>query len=231
MASLRAWLTLARAALTSGSTREFYDRVASVYDTIFNRHGIHADVMLGVLRRYVPTADDGYVIDLACGTGFLTERLFTAGYRPIGIDFSEPSLRILRDRLPQVPVLLADAERLPLAPGCAAAVLCLGSWRHFSDPDAVASEIARVLRPDGVAIISYFPPAFGGVLQIRHKLLRAWVEGAYDHLVRFRGYSDRAGSDLEDEAMRILHRHFENVSHIPSGTYAGALVARLPRDG
>lgn len=229
MTSLRAWLQVLGAALTSGSTREFYDRVADVYDTVFDRHAIHADVMLELLRQHVPTTDDDFVIDLACGTGFLTGRLAAEGYSPIGIDFSEPSLRVLRDRLPSIPIVTADARRLPLTDDCASAVLCLGSWRHFPDPDSVASEIARVLRPGGLVIISYFPPAFGGVFHIRNSWVRPWLEKAYDRLVRLWGYSDRTSGSLERETIGLLQRHFMEVSRIRSGAHAWALVARAPR--
>jgi ubiquinone/menaquinone biosynthesis C-methylase UbiE len=227
--SLLAWLHVLGAALTSISTRRFYDRVAASYDAVFRRHGVHADVMVDVLRQHVPTSDDDFVVDLACGTGFLTARLAAEGYRPIGIDFSEPSLRVLLDRLPSVAVVLADAHRLPLTSGCAAAVLCLGSWRHFADPDAVASEIARVLRPDGIAIISYFPPAFGGVIQINNAWLRRWMAWVYDHLVRLWGFVDRTGEALETEAMDALYCYFDDVRRIPSGKDCRALVARVPR--
>lgn len=228
MSKPHAWLQVLRAALTSASTQAFYDRVASVYDTVFQRHGVHADVMIKILRQHVPDAGDGVVIDLACGTGFLTARLAAGGYSPIGIDFSEPCLRALQARLPHVPVVQADAERLPLTCGCASAVLCLGAWRHFSDPEAVSSEIARVLKPGGLAIISYFPPAFGGVLQIRSSWLRPWVAGIYDRIMRLWGYSDRTGRALEDEATEILHSYFREVQRIPSGPNCRAVLARFP---
>ena len=230
MPSLRAWLQVLWAVLTSGSTRAFYDCVASIYDTVFQRHSVHADVMIEVLRQNMSSTDDCVVIDLACGTGFLTERLTAAGYCPIGIDFSEASLRILQARLPRVHVVQANAERLPLVSGCASAVLCLGSWRHFSDPDAVASEIARVLRPGGIAIIGYFPPAFGGVFQIRTSWLRTRIERFYDYVVKLAGYSDSTSSMLEGEAKEILHSYFRNVRSIPSGSDCRAVLARFPSE-
>lgn len=228
MPSLRTWLQVLWAALTSGSTQAFYDRIAGVYDTVFQRHSVHADVMMEAVREYMPCADDGAVIDLACGTGLLTERLAEAGYSPIGIDFSEASLRVLQARLPRVHVVQADAERLALASGCASAVLCLGSWRHFSNPDAVASEIARVLRPGGFAIIGYFPPAFGGVFQLRDSWLRVRIERVYDYVVKLAGYSDRTSSTLEYEAKEILRSYFRNVRSIPSGSDCQAVFAQFP---
>lgn len=229
MIKATAWLRVLGAALTTGSTRAFFDRIAPVYDVAFDRHARHADVMLQILRDSLPSEKDGLVIDLGCGTGFLTRGLVSAGYRALGIDVSEQSLRVMHEFLPTASVVQADAGQLPLESECADAVLCLGAWRHLPSPDAAASEIARVLRPDGIAIVSYFPPAFGGVFHLKRTWLRSRLSWLYDRLMPLLGYSDKVGEGLETQAVSALKTHFETVRRVPSGANWTALVAKYPR--
>lgn len=52
------------------------------------------------------------------------------------------------------PDVFADAACLPFADGTFGAVACLEVLEHVRMPDQVLAEIARVLRPDGVAYLS-----------------------------------------------------------------------------
>lgn len=52
------------------------------------------------------------------------------------------------------PDLFADAAYLPFADGTFGAVACLEVLEHVRMPDQVLAEIARVLRPEGVAYVS-----------------------------------------------------------------------------
>ena len=228
MREQRMWAQIVGAALCSGSTRRFYDRIAGIYDMAYGRHGLYADAMLEILASHLPDKADGQVVDLACGTGFLARRLVVDGYRTIGVDVSVRSLMVLRENLPEVPAAQADVERLPFADGRVQAVLCLGSWRHFSDPIKSASEIARILNGDGIAIISYFPPAFAGLLHLENSIFRRWLSRLYQRLTRSLGYWDRIDAELENEAMDALQRHFDDVRRVASGASWTAIVARKP---
>jgi SAM-dependent methyltransferase len=87
---------------------------------------------------------DGLVVDVGCGNGRYLRRM--AADRPdlrvLGLDLS-PGMR---------PLMIADAQRLPLPDAIAGAVLAMHMLYHVPDIDRAAGEMARVLRPDGVAI-------------------------------------------------------------------------------
>ena len=90
-------------------------------------------------------------LDVGCGPGALTQRLAdTLGTSAVkAIDPSEPFVAAARERLPDVDVQLAPAERIPFDDNTfdhTTAQLVL----HFTkDPVAALAEMARVTRHDG----------------------------------------------------------------------------------
>ncbi|MEU0809649.1 class I SAM-dependent methyltransferase [Streptomyces sp. NPDC005970] len=93
----------------------------------------------------------GTVVDIGCGNGKFVSRLHKdrPDLRVVGMDVSEG---ILADV--EKPVLVADAQALPLAEGTADAVLAPHMLYHVRDVPAAVQELARVLRPRGVVIAS-----------------------------------------------------------------------------
>ena len=227
MSAIFDWLRIMLAALRAGDTQGFYDRIAPIYDRAFTRHGVHAERMIALLQAHCRPGPDVRVLDHACGTGMLTMRLHRAGYTTWGMDLSLASLDLLRNREPLIPLVQADAASLPFAKGSFDAVLCLGSWRHFPDQDRAASQIAQALKPGGVAIISYFPPAFGGALHLAGPL-RPLLARVYGAVVRALGYADRVDTTLETEARAALSRVFARVETVPTGAHWHALLATGP---
>jgi 2-polyprenyl-6-hydroxyphenyl methylase/3-demethylubiquinone-9 3-methyltransferase len=88
------------------------------------------------------------LVDLGCGGGLLATHV--DGYRHVGVDLSEGSLRhaSLHGLLP----LRADAGALPLRDGVADVVVAGEVFEHVRDLPGVVAEIDRVLRPDGVLV-------------------------------------------------------------------------------
>jgi SAM-dependent methyltransferase len=89
------------------------------------------------------------VVDLAAGTGKLTEVLVAAGADVVCVE-PLPNMRAqLSAALPEVAVLDGSAEALPLADASADAV-CVAQAYHWFDAERALAEIARVLVPVGV---------------------------------------------------------------------------------
>ncbi|TDD84907.1 class I SAM-dependent methyltransferase [Actinomadura rubrisoli] len=92
------------------------------------------------------------VLDLAAGTGKLTEVLLRIGLDPSDIIAVEPDTAMLgelRRRFPSVRALEGRAEAIPLDDGAVDAVLA-GQAMHWFDLDRALPEIHRVLAPGGV---------------------------------------------------------------------------------
>lgn len=120
------------------------------------------------------------LLDLGCGGGRVVELLGEAGYRVVGLDLSTRALRTARQRLgPGGRLVQGDAVALPFADSAFDAVVSLGYASVGSYP-GVQGELARVLRPGGVALVDFrylgayhlpFLPWRG------QRLLRAWRRG------------------------------------------------------
>jgi SAM-dependent methyltransferase len=89
------------------------------------------------------------VLDLAAGTGKLTEGLLTMGLEVTAVEPDGDMLAELSRRLPGVSAHDGSAERIPLADSSVDAVL-VGQAFHWFDAGPALAEIARVLRPGGV---------------------------------------------------------------------------------
>jgi demethylmenaquinone methyltransferase / 2-methoxy-6-polyprenyl-1,4-benzoquinol methylase len=138
--------------------REMFDRIAGRYELLNTvmTAGLHRLWNRRVVRA-TGLRPGGWALDLACGTGSLTRDL-AKGVGPggyvLGIDFSQEMLRVARTRpAPNIEYRLGDATKLEGVPSGAfdAATIAYGA-RNIPDLDALFSEMARVLKPDGVAV-------------------------------------------------------------------------------
>jgi 2-polyprenyl-6-hydroxyphenyl methylase/3-demethylubiquinone-9 3-methyltransferase len=94
-----------------------------------------------------PAAGD-VAVDIGCGGGLSTRAV--PGYRHVGVDLSISALAVAARH--GVTVVRGDVARLPLADACAAVVIAGEIFEHVSAVEPVVDEIARVLRPGGVAV-------------------------------------------------------------------------------
>jgi 2-polyprenyl-6-hydroxyphenyl methylase/3-demethylubiquinone-9 3-methyltransferase len=87
-------------------------------------------------------------VDLGCGGGLSTRAV--RGYRHVGIDLSTSALAVAARH--GVTAVRGDVAQLPVADACAAVVIAGEIFEHVSRVEPVVDEIARVLRPGGVAV-------------------------------------------------------------------------------
>ena len=121
-------------ALSFGAVAEAYERARPSYPS--------------EAAAWLAGLDHAHVLELGAGTGKLTEQLVAQRHKVVATDPLEPMLRLLRARLPQVPVALAAAERIPLRARSVDTVVGAQTF-HWWDLERALPEIARVLRPGG----------------------------------------------------------------------------------
>jgi SAM-dependent methyltransferase len=93
------------------------------------------------------------VVELGCGTAYLSAQLARAGARPIGVDLSRAQLAAARScqrRLgPTFALVEATAEHVPLRSGGFDLVVAEYGAAPWCRPERWLAEAARLLRPDG----------------------------------------------------------------------------------
>ena len=117
---------------------------------------------LHLIDKYFPK--QGRVCDIGGGPGRYVIELIRRGYVTTLIDLSDEEIRLARTRLDELglsaeQLLVGDAQDLSqLASESFDAALLLGPMYHLIEPTGRASalrELARILKPDGKAIIAY----------------------------------------------------------------------------
>jgi O-antigen biosynthesis protein len=98
------------------------------------------------------------VVDLASGEGYGASWLADVAAFVVGLDIADDAVRHATARYvgqhPNLRFARAVVERLPIADGSVDLVTCFEAIEHVHDPKTVTDEIARVLAPGGVAVIS-----------------------------------------------------------------------------
>jgi len=163
--------------------------------------------------RVPPSA--AVVLEAGCSSGYLLAELLQDWPQSliIGSDFIEGPLQRLARRFPQLPLLRFDLTKCPLPSMSVDAAVLLNVLEHIEDDRAALTQVFRVLKPGGVAVIEV--PAGPGLFD------------AYDkHLQHFRRYRL---SDLS-RLMRAVGFTVTDGSHLGCFVYPGfALVKRRNR--
>jgi SAM-dependent methyltransferase len=118
---------------------------SGAYEEKFDDHSSHAEVLSMVDR---PSLD---VLDLGCGSGFLSQRLRNAGHRVVGVDIVElPEVHQRTDRF-----VLADLSRdWPDDLGRFDVVLAADVFEHLANPEEALRNIGGCLSSGGEILAS-----------------------------------------------------------------------------
>lgn len=133
-----------------------YDGWAPTYDDDLTSWSYQAPTVVAdiVLSR---EASARSVLDVGCGTGLVGRALRAGGYagRLVGLDLSHESLDIARHGGAYDALEQADLQQpLSAADDSHDAVVCVGVMTYLPDVEAVWRELARVVRPDGLVVVT-----------------------------------------------------------------------------
>jgi demethylmenaquinone methyltransferase/2-methoxy-6-polyprenyl-1,4-benzoquinol methylase len=101
------------------------------------------------LIQRLAVSDDDRLLDLACGTGDFAAMALLRTPDVIGVDFARVMLERAQQRLPGLPLVQADALRLPLADESITVAVSGFALRNFVAIPPALAELARVMKPGG----------------------------------------------------------------------------------
>jgi SAM-dependent methyltransferase len=157
--------------------------------------------------RWAAAAASGCdVLDAACGSGFGTLMLAEAGARTVtGVDLDPLAVETATERVGDAAEIRhADVRSLPFADDSFDLVVCFETIEHLPNPDRALDELRRVLRADGLLLVS--SPNRG-----------VYPSGNPFHLHEY----------TPDELELALRRRFRHVSRYAQQTYVTSLVTSL----
>jgi SAM-dependent methyltransferase len=126
----------------------------SAYDTLYGDAGISQAISFYLwMYRILDLQPGDTYLDISCGRGELLQLAQAAGVEAHGVDISFAALQAGRRRLNVANLVSANGQLLPYTDGRFSVVSNIGSLEHYLDMKAAVRETARVMRPDGRAII------------------------------------------------------------------------------
>ncbi len=182
-----------------------YDKVAELQRTVGTE-------LLATINSQIQT---GTLLDLGCGTGFLTAALLAQAQPIIALDIALPMLQLTRSKLAAKALYVcADAERLPFAEHSVTGVFSNLALQWCVNLEAVFTDIKRILKPGGRLVFSTFGP------QTLQELKLAWAKADdYEHVNEF--YS-------EQQLIRFLqlagYREIKLESRLYTPSYSSVLA-------
>ena len=120
---------------------------------------VDPDLLNEHLCRYhfaCPLVEGRFALDVGCGTGYGTAVLARSARRVLALDVSAESVAFAKENYaaPNVDFLVSDCRQIPLGAETVDAAVCFEVIEHLAEQTSLLQEIRRVLRPDGVLVIS-----------------------------------------------------------------------------
>ena len=143
--------------MSSPELIDYYRRRAGEYEEIYAWPDRQAD--LDVLRKEIPARlAGGEVLEIACGTGYWTERISAAARRVVATDVAPEPMAIARAKAYACPVAfrIADAYALPDSLGTFDAAFAGFWWSHvpLSRRETFLRSLHRRLSP-GARVVMF----------------------------------------------------------------------------
>lgn len=165
------------------------------------------------------------VLDLAAGTGKLTQMLLATGARVVAVEPLDPMRANIEASLPQVESHAGTAEAIPLA-GASVDAATVGQAFHWFDAPVALRELHRVVRPGG------------GVAALWNNRderdeLQAWVTELLEPLAS-RVFPQADGNRVNDDEgllaggffTRLEHRQFPYRHEVDEQSFVAGVVSR-----
>ena len=152
---------------TANDVRTLFNQKARFWRNKYGANAtLHSRVEQFTVRLSKVCLPSSQILDLGCGTGDIAAAIGHRGYQVTACDFAEEMIDIARSSHNGAGVkwvcLKPDWEVLPFGDGSFDGIVASSVFEYLVDVQRVAAELARVLRPEGVLLLTVpnpFSPA------------------------------------------------------------------------
>lgn len=131
------------------------------YDTIgktYNKTRKADPYLLNRLYKNLDPQENSRYLDIGCGSGNYTNKLYELGVNIMGIDPSQEMLTKAKLKNPKIDYRIGVAEDIDLPDSSLAGVTAFLTIHHWKDLEKGFQEIGRVLKPGGRFVIFHSTP-------------------------------------------------------------------------
>lgn len=144
--------------VTTDKSKRHFDSTAVDYNN--SSDGKFTEKMYAPLLAELRKQQSGKLLDVGCGNGNILEPLSDTELQLFGIDLSDKMIEEAGKRLNgRAKLQTANAEKLPFDGNMFDILVCNASFHHYPNPDAVLTEMNRVMKNSALLYIgeSYIP--------------------------------------------------------------------------
>jgi len=177
------------------------------------------------LNKFLPVRGEGLrLLDAGCGTGYHLARYRERGFEITGVDGSEEMLREAKavnpgwpgwSGWPGIEFHRGDVDSLPLPDAVFDYALCIEVLRYLPEIGPCIGEIARVLKPGGMALVTAAPPLQANAYWPVNRLATALKPGNLTALKQFFHSSGRLRREFGAAGFGAVEVH---------GVYGGPMI-------
>jgi len=133
--------------------KEYYDKTAADWAEKWYADDSMLPILQRLMQRLPPHPR---ILDLCCGAGYESMRLNGLGAEVVGLDLSEKSIAIARQRNPQLTFHTGDMRNDYGHIGMVDGIACIAGLVHLPAEELplAFSRMAQVLRPGGYALLT-----------------------------------------------------------------------------
>lgn len=149
---------------TSEEVKAYFDAVAPRWDTMRqDYYGVAVIEKAAAAARPRGEVSDNsklhLIIDVGCGTGFLSAGLAAMSEQVLGIDASPRMIEVAQENLQElglrnIELRQGNVDDLPAQSGVADAAIANMVLHHAPDPQRMVEEMVRVTKPGGRVVVT-----------------------------------------------------------------------------
>lgn len=185
---------------------EYYQK-GGLYNMSYWKHTSRVSFLIQFLTEHVKPG--GKILDVGCGDMYLSTELTQYDWTGIDINIEKAKGRAVKHLLENTPYPFPDQSF--------DAVVCSEVLEHIFDPLTVSKEIRRLLKPDGIYVLStpnhnYIDHHLRGFKQIVFNLTESWTK---EHIHQ---YTVDSHKEILEASGFKLHRYTGADAHF-SGVF------------